>query len=401
MAFRLAGTTAIVCMILGVAIAPARADRRPVAVVALSDDPQAEAFANVLGTTLVNHDTLGPLEPGSMIGALVGEFLDENRDQLASAENILDRSEKALSQYVFPVAISTAQVGHESLYTVVPSTRAVALYSDLAFVIAKAKLGEKKITEAAAFFDLVHQLTPGRRLDSAQHVPDVVAAFEAARVRTHPTGTLVVGGAGRVWIDGVDQGVTAKPLVVPSGLHVVWLTGPDRETRGKQVLVDPGAQTVVAFGDAPASQRLRVQRARVALRNAADPAARATAMRRLAELLAVHDAILISMPAGKLTAQTWHDRSTDGVLPGFSAHRLVEAQKSRELLNPLVPPTQVTTPRPPRPPPEPRWYQRRGVQASLAAGVLAAVVGSVLLARALEDRDLPVARGAGWKTMPP
>src|SRR6186997_8662 len=136
---RLEVRSAMLCIvILGVWIAnpaPAEAARRSVAVVALSDDAEAEAYANLIGTTLVHHDTLAPLEPGSMIGALVGEFLDESRDKIASAEGTRVRAEGALANFVFPVAIATAQAGHESLHTVVPSTHAIGLYADLALVL--------------------------------------------------------------------------------------------------------------------------------------------------------------------------------------------------------------------------------------------------------------------------
>src|SRR5678816_2846228 len=100
MAPPLAARSVILCIlcisILGIALGrstPAEAARRPVAVIALSDDEQAEAYANLLGTTLVHHDTLAPLEPGSMIGALVGEFLDESRDKIAAVEGIRVRAE--------------------------------------------------------------------------------------------------------------------------------------------------------------------------------------------------------------------------------------------------------------------------------------------------------------------
>ncbi|HWU86144.1 MAG TPA: hypothetical protein VN253_02670, partial [Kofleriaceae bacterium] len=363
--------------------------RRPVAVIALADDPQAEAFANLLGTTLVNHGALAPLEPGSMIGALVGEFVDEYRDKIASAEGTRVRAEKALSDFVFPVAVSTAQAGHESLHTVIPSTHAVALYSDLALIVAKAKLGEGRQAEAARFFGLVHQLTPGRRLDPALHLPEVVAAYEAARTGLARTGTLVVKGSGRVWVDGKDQDARTQ-FLLPAGLHVVWLTGPDRETVGRQVFVEADQENIVDLGEAPASIRLRVQRARIALRNAPDPAARAAAMRRLADLLAVHDAVLITMPAGKLIVQTWHDKPEGDLLPGFSAHRLALGEQPTELLRPLAPPP--THPRPARPRPLPdvekEWYRRRPVQASIAAGVLGVVIGSIVLARRLQDRTV-------------
>src|SRR5689334_833670 len=285
MAPRLAARSVTVCiLILGLWMtrsAPAAAERRPVAVIALSDDAQAESYANLIGTTLVHHDTLAPLEPGSMIGALVGEFVDENRDKLASAEGSRVRAEKSLSEFAFPVAISMAQVGHESLHTVVPSTHAIGLYADLALVVAKAKLGENRQDEAARFFGLVHQLTPGRRLDPALHLPEVVAAYQAARTGLARTGTLVVQGSGKIWVDGQGQeGPNAKTrFLLPAGLHVVWLTGPDRETIGRQVYVDADKETVLDLGEAPAPLRLKVQRARIALRNAPDPTARAVAMR--------------------------------------------------------------------------------------------------------------------------
>lgn len=369
---------------------PAASARRPVAVIALADDPQAEAFANLLGTTLVNHSVLAPLEPGSMIGALVGEFVDEYNDKIASAEGTRQRAEKALSDFVFPVAVSTAQAGHESLHTVVPSTHAVALYSDLALIVAKAKLGENRQDEAARFFGLVHQLTPGRRLDPALHLPEVVAAYQAARTGLARTGTLVVQGSGKIWIDGQGQEGPKTKFLLPAGLHVVWLTGSDRETIGRQVYVDADKETVLDLGEAPAPLRLKVQRARIALRNAPDPAARAVAMRRIAELLSVHDAVLITMPAGKLIVQTWHDKAEGDLLPGFSAHRLVEGEQPVELLRPLAPPPRPRPDAKPQPLPvvEKRWYHRRPIQASIAVGVLGVIVGSVMLARALEDKSV-------------
>jgi hypothetical protein len=394
MAPPLAARSVIVCiLILGVSIArsaPMEVGRRPVAVIALSDDTQAETYANLIGTTLVHHDTLAPLEPGSMIGALVGEFLDENRDKIASAEGTRVRAEGALANFVFPVAIATAQAGHESLHTVVPSTHAIGLYADLALVLGIAYLGQGKQTEATWFFGLVHRLTPGRRLDPALQLPTVVQAFEAARTGRARTGKLVIKGSGRVWIDGKDQGVTARPFVLPEGLHVVWLTGFDRETLGRQVYVEADQDNVLDLGAAPAPLRLKVQRARVLLRNAPDPDARGAAMRRLADLLAVHDAVLVTEVGGRLIVQTWHDKTEGELQAGFSAHRLAEGEATVDLLRPLAPPPAQVVADPPRRPiaAEKPWYRRRGVQASIAVGVLGAVVGSVMFARSLDDRQI-------------
>jgi hypothetical protein len=387
----------ILCIvILGVWIArnaPAEAGRRPVAVVALSDDVEAESYANLIGTTLVHHDTLAPLEQGSMIGALVGELLDESREQIASAEEARIRAEVALGNFVFPVAISTAGVGHEALHTVVPTTHAIGLYADLALTLAKAKLGENKQADAARFFGLVHQLTPGRRLDPALHLPEVVAAFEVARPIHSRTGKLAIKGSGRLWIDGKDIGIGARPMELPEGLHVVWLAGFERETVGRQVWVEAGQETMVDLGELPASPRLKVQRARILLRNAVDPASRGAAMRRLAELLAVHDAVLITTSNGKLIVQTWHDKAEGELQAGFSSHRLAEGEKPLDLLKPLAPPVPLAL-GPLRPPPvvvRP-WYRRHGVQASIAAGVVGVIAGSVMLSRALGDGDVGLDR---------
>jgi len=373
--------------------APAEAGRRPVAVVALSDDAKAEEYANLIGTTLVHHDTLAPLEQGSMIGALVGELLDESRDQIASAEDARADAEAALGTFVFPVAISTAGAGHDALHKVVPTTHAIGLYAELALTLAKAKLGENKQADAARFFGLVHQLTPGRRLDPALHLPEVVAAFEAARPVHSRVGKLVIKGSGRVWIDGKDMGVGARPTELTEGLHVVWLSGFERETVGRQVWVEAGQESMVDLGEAPAPPRLKVQRARLLLRNAVDPTSRAAAMRRLAELLGVHDAVLITTSNDKLIVQTWHDKAEGELQAGFSSHRLAEGEKPLDLLKPLAPPVPlVIGPVQPDPVVVRPWYRRRGVQASIAAGVVGAIVGSVMLSRALVDGDVGLDR---------
>lgn len=393
MAPRLAVRSATLCVaILGAWLAAggsAEAARRQVAVVALSPDAEAEAYANLIGTTLVHHDTLAPLEQGAMIGALVGPLLDESGDRLAAAKAALGHAEGALGSFVFPMAISTAQGGHEALHAVVPTTESIGLYADLALTLAKAKLGENKQAEAARFFGLVHLLSPGRRLDPALHLPEVVAAFQAAQPVYTRVGTLALKGSGRVWIDGKDLGAVQQPVALTEGLHVVWLEGFERKTVGRQVWVEAGRESVVDLGEAPAPLPLRVQRARLLLHDAVDRDARGAAMRRLAELLGVHDAVLITMPNGKLIVQTWHDREEGELRAGFSAYRLAAGEAPIALLKPLAPPVPLVAGPPPPPPP---WYRRRGVQASIAAGAVSVIVGSVILSRALAGADVGLGR---------
>jgi len=132
-----------------------------------------------------------------------------------------------------------------------------------------------------------------------------------------------------------------------------------------------------------------VQRARILLRDAANPSARAVAMRQLAALLDVQDAVVITISGGKLIVQAWHRREEGELQPEFLAYRLAEGEKPADLLRPLVPEVRRPDDRSRRRRIAERpWYQRRGVQASIAVGVLGAVVGSVMFARSLDDRQI-------------
>ena len=116
-----------------------------------------------------------------------------------------------------------------------------------------------------------------------------------------------------------------------------------------------------------------------------DDAGRAGAMKQLAALLGVSDAVMLSKRAdGKLEWVTWQDRA-----PGFSAPQAYTHQEPIDLLEPLAPPK---LPEPPphsgpvvpfHPPTEVDevWYQRTWVKASVVTGAIAAIVGAILYAR--------------------
>lgn len=389
----LAVRTATVCVLLA-GIANARTDRRPVAVIDLSGEPEARTLALELGNLLVGDPALRPIDNLSMIAEITGELDDENRVPLQTAAAAADRAEVQLSQYSFAAAWSDADSGQESLHRAAPSTRAVKLYADLVFQAGRARLGENKDGEASELFALVHRLSPGRVLDPVRYQSFVIQAFEAAKFSpVVAKGTLAVHASGRVWVDG--KAAPKLPVELEAGWHVVWVTGTDRATKGQRVRVESTKQLVLELPDDPADDRTKVRRARLALKLAPDPTARSAAMRRLAQLLQVRDAVLVSMANGRLIAQTWHERDRpepDGLLPGFSAHRLVEANKPRELLVPLTPaePAPVADPPPlrklPPPPPEPPWYRRRSVLVSTAAGVMVVAIVTLLIVRSIPDR---------------
>lgn len=386
---RLAVATAMVCALVGGAgggIATAQS-QRPVAVIVLSDDEPARQLAKDVGNALYGHPTLRPLADQELISELLVRSDEENTNKLRTAEDSRGRAERALAQFAFGTAASEARAGQESLHGAIPNTQVVSLYADLTLAYGTARLGENDLREAGEAFALVHRLVPGRRLDPARYLPEIVQAFEQARPLGPPAGTVVVRGGGRLWIDGKDLGpVGPAPYPLATGSHVVWLSGPDRETAGVKVVVKAGEEVIAELPDAPASIPVKVHRARLALKYAPDPTARGAAMRRLAALLDVRDAVVISSSGGKLIGQTWHDKAEPGLLPGFSAHRLAEPQKAGELLRPLT--AVVRAPPPglaPLPGPAPAWYQRRVVQAGIVAGVVGIVVGSILIARSRDD----------------
>jgi hypothetical protein len=116
----------------------------------------------------------------------------------------------------------------------------------------------------------------------------------------------------------------------------------------------------------------------MALSQAQDPAARASAMMALAGFVNVHEAVLLSLDGGKLTWQVWLDHA-----PGFSAPRDLGHDNPIEILNQIAPPRPVVeldpSPRD-RPLPDKRWYLQTRVHIGVAATVVLAVIGGYLWA---------------------
>jgi hypothetical protein len=182
-----------------------------------------------------------------------------------------------------------------------------------------------------------------------------------------------------VWIDGEEVGGAPGDFKASIGRHVVWLTGLLRETGGKEVMVTadrPGNATIM---DGTLTRPQKVVRFRLAVAQAQDAAARASAMKALAAFVNVQDAVLLSSVDGKITWQTWRDSA-----PGVGALRELGRDNPLEILKQLAPP------RPVQEEPEPeivqayvqpeRWYEQRRVQVGVAMAVLAAFVTGYFVA---------------------
>jgi hypothetical protein len=356
-----------------------RAARRPVAVIDLTGAAPGGALATDLYKALVDHAELRPLDNPAFNPALQGPFEDEDAPHLERARRYKQEAEDFLAQLDDHNAQRAATSGMNELALVHPTPQMLGLYADLAFAYGQAQIGLRRPNDAALAFQLASRLDPARHPDPTRYPPNVVQAYDAAANKQTIPAKLAVTGEGRVWIDGVEVGLAGNTFDTSEGLHVVQLTGMGRETRGEQVLVP--ARSSVQIASAPASDVLEIKRARLALAGARDPAERASAMKRLAKLLGVGDAVLIGTSDGKLAVQTWRDRE-----PGFSALVVYDGQPAREVLAPLAPPSPKIEirPEPFTPPPivvEKRWYQKTWVRASIVGGVISGVVSAILYAR--------------------
>lgn len=379
----------ILCILMfGVPIA--HAERRPVAVIALSEDPTTTKLAADLFVVLLGHPELQPITDATIPPELYGPFRDDDFDRIAAAVTAKHSAEAALVGYRFELAHQSAGEGQNELHRVNPTAAVLALYAQLSFVRGQALLGiPAQAAEAPIELARAHRLDPTFAPDPARYLPDVVQAFDAAKKRWTGKGTLSVVGHGRLWIDGRETGTAPADVEVDAGPHVVWLTGADRVTAGDHAIVVAGKKTTLEIKDLPASAALKVRRGRAALRYAPDPAARAGAMRTLAELVNVRDAVLLTSVNGRVVVQTWNAGARKQA-PGFSPLRELKDEQPIDLLTPLAPPKpKVVDTGPTEPPPrvvdERRWYQRRTWQATLAVGVLAAIVGSYYIYQAATD----------------
>jgi len=365
--------------------ARADADRRPVAVVDLANEPATQELAAELRAALEVHVELRTL-PSSQTtddAALIERIADPDAPAIARALDARTKAEAQILAFDFPLAITYAREGQRELLNVTPSL-AVKTYADLAFVLGVALHNEQRAAEARVAFTHSYRLDSSRTLDPTRIVPDIVQAYAAAKAAPTTQGTLTVEGTGNVWIDGTEVGLAPGSFPASEGEHVVWRTGIDRDTRGLAVTVAAGTPTLAEIPDVEAPRRTKVQRARQLLARAPDPSARSAAMQRLADLVGVKDAVLLSMSGGKVIVQTWHDGAGD-LLRGFSALRERGATRADELLTPLAPPRKPIE----RPIEGPikgpivvkkEWYERRPVQLGIAVGIAAAIVAGVLFA---------------------
>jgi len=375
-----AALRAIVCVLLSWG-SYAHADRRPVAVVDLANEPATRELGTQLKAILELHVALRALPSSTDDAALVDKLDDPDADRLRRAIDAKAKAEAQIFALDFNAAITHARDGQNELLFVTPS-RALKAYADLAYVLGEALHKDGRLADAKTAFAHSYRLDPSRVLDPTRVVPEIVQAFADARSVVPGQGSIEVAGTGSVWIDGTEVGLAPGTFPATEGEHVVWRTGVDRVTRGLRVAVATGKPSVAQIVDEEASQRAKVQLARQLLARAPDPSARSAAMKRLANLVNVKDAVLLSMSNGTVIVQTWHDGPGE-LLQGFSALTPRDKSTIEELLLPLAPPPKKIEPLIEGPKPLPyvqQWYERRPVQVGLVVGLAAVIVSGILFA---------------------
>lgn len=377
-------------------VEPKPIERRPVVVINLDLTASSLSvdLAQALNRVLETHAQLRPRDKNALYDVIV----DPDASNLERARQKQREALVELDNGNFTAAARIAVDGQRQLTEVTP-TEAVQLYADLAFLRGKALLGDNRRADAIAAFAQSQRLDPARTLDTAREPPDVVAAYNAAKNAVPQTGKIdvTVGEPGEnyrgtVWIDGSDKGFAPNQYVIAAGLHVVWVTDPDRETTGIEVDVKagPNAVSTAAVKAKSAPEAVKLQRVRQELARAPDDGARIVAIKRIAEISGVKDAVVIAPAGGKVFYQTWRSDDAD-FARGFSQkHELGPKVLPAAMIDDLLPPkVEIEDPgvKFPIPIDTTRWYQKPAYWAGIGFGASLVVVGVYYLVTSLTPKD--------------
>jgi len=376
-------------------------ERRQVAVIDLSGQDMARPLVGRLYEAIAATDTMIAPTKRDFDNYLAGRLDDDDAKPIDNAKTYRTSAMADLDEADSAGAEDAAKKGQLELANVTPSSEIQALYSDLSFLAGVAELDQGKAQDANLALALAHRLDPQRQLSDARYPPNTIAAYKRAveskpqlvkiDVRLDTTAQKTVSPSdGRVWIDFVERGPVGTFEGVEVGNHVVTIVGPELVTAG--VVTQIKGPQIVLVGPSKAAEGRQVWRARLGLARAEashDDAARESAMKKLAGLLGVRDAVVISMGAdGQFQWETWREAT------GFSAAQALTDQQPDDILKTIGP---LHKPPPPFVPPVPLskipvevvtpWYHETWVQASIGAGVVAVVVGSIFLATRARQLD--------------
>jgi hypothetical protein len=375
--------------------------RRPLAIINLDKDgdPRVFQLANDLVRLLDTHPRLRAAADPSAVAALYEPADDPDTDLLARAADDRAKALSEIDNFNYVSAIQHTEDGMRELLSVTPSVAAKP-YAELELVRGKARVLLNNAAGGRLAFAHAQRLDASATLDPARETPAVISELDAAIAASAQTGTIDVkeeapaDAATRpptVWIDGAEIGVAPGQFKVPAGIHTVWVTSLERETRGEEAMIAADAVTPVQLQAVAASTRTQVHRARQALvRAAQDATARGPAMKRLADLVGVEDALLLSKSNDTIVVQTWSANDKDH--PGFGALTERTKQTPAELLDIISPPPPAKEPEPlkyPIPFEQHPWIQSTSAKVTIGIGGVAIIgVGAYLLSTWLRPRHV-------------
>lgn len=379
----LAISAALACLLAGV---PGAAGQNPppraVAVIDATAAPVSDTgvaqLASRIESQLDREDLLVPVAPDKR-PALVGAVPEEGRSALLEARGALSRGRDALARFAHRDAADEAARGIRRAVELPPAPEIVDLLADLAFMAGLAHLRDGNPAAAARELSLVRRLTPARTLDPVEHLPEVIAAFDAAGAAEAMSELTVDAPDGAVvWIDGVEIGPAPATVRLPVGPHALTVTGERLVPRGQIVDVGPD-EARVRVDAAEASVAVKIQRHRRELAAAADDRERAERVARLVRLVGGQDAIVVGRdPDGALVTWTYSGRTATlgEAKPADEVDAVDVVKPLRPIIVPRLGPPDDRRPPPPPPPP---WWEQTWVQASIGGGIALGVLTTVVV----------------------
>lgn len=363
----------LAAVVLVVSGRPASADERPVLVVDTTADGSGAAVAARLNNALGPDPALQRVAPDVVAGLAAPTTVDDGA--VARGAETLATARERLARFAHGEAATLARSAQDALAGDADRPAVRELLADLAFVEALAIAGDTDLAAAAPTFALVHRLAPGRKLDPARHLPELIRAFDAAAVAPAVTGELMVvaPGAAEVLIDGTSVGSEPALAQVAPGPHIVTVRGESLIGSGRRVVAAAGKTVRIDLMSVVAPLGVRAARVRDRLVAAADERERLAALTDLLDLAGADDAIVLVTDGGALASRLYTAKGGLGP-PRPVGDDLIAVLRPLRPIPRIVPPVQ----RPVPPPiPETPWYERGWVQASFGVGATAVVIAVI------------------------
>ena len=380
MSVRAAGPWRVACVVAVAAVLaarPAAAERRPVLIVDGTADAAGGEVVRALEAQLAREDALGPI--AFDVADALRRPVVPPETWPAEAEAALADARALLGRFGYREAADRVHGALDRLAVAAEHPAARKRLAELALLEGEALVGAGDVERAAIAMRLVHRLDPGRTIDPARYLPEVVTAFVAAGRSLPATGELHLSapGATELLVDGAVVGGEPRVLAIAPGPHLVAARGEGIVSVGRRIDVPDGQAVRVDLVPRVAPLPVQVTRVTARLRAATGDVALADAIASLLALAQAADAVVVVHGERGLATRLF--TGSGGLRP---TRRFVDPARTLAPLRPLVI-APIGPPPPPPVPPEP-WYRQRWGKTTIGVGV-AAVLAGVVTAMIVRD----------------